>query len=82
MVEQIHERNALKFIGPINIQFKLDSQGIPKLVEINPRLSGGFPITAASGINTLELLYKLIKGERINPDSLVWKETESRQVRP
>jgi carbamoyl-phosphate synthase large subunit len=74
--------NTLKFIGPINIQFKLDSQGIPKLVEINPRLSGGFPLTVASGVNSLEILYKLIKGEQINPKELEWNETESRQVRP
>jgi carbamoyl-phosphate synthase large subunit len=74
--------NTLKFIGHINIQFKLDSQGIPKLVEINPRLSGGFPLTVASGVNTLELLYKLLKGEKINPEELEWKETESRQERP
>jgi carbamoyl-phosphate synthase large subunit len=74
--------NTLKFIGHINIQFKLDSHGIPRLVEINPRLSGGFPLTVASGVNTLELLYKLLKGEKINPDNLEWKETESRQVRP
>jgi carbamoyl-phosphate synthase large subunit len=68
---------ALKFIGPINLQFKLDAGGNPKLVEINPRVSGGLPITVEAGVNTLGILYKLLKNEPINQKELEWKEKVS-----
>lgn len=62
----------LKFIGPVNIQFKPDSSGMMKIVEINPRFSGGLPITAESGANTPELLLRMLSGERVTaPD---WTE--------
>jgi len=73
--------NTLKFIGPINIQFKYDSKEKPKLVEINPRLSGGFPITVASGLNPLEILFRMIEGERIDKENLVWFEKEFKHQR-
>lgn len=37
--------------GVANIQFKEDDQGIPKLLEINPRFSGTMPLTVAAGAN-------------------------------
>jgi len=60
------------FIGPANIQFKADTQGRMKLVEINPRFSGGLPITADAGANTPEMLYSILQGNTAAcPD---WKE--------
>jgi carbamoyl-phosphate synthase large subunit len=61
-----------KFIGHVNIQFKADPSGMMKLVEINPRFSGGLPITAESGANTAELLYELLSGNRVKEPA--WKE--------
>jgi len=59
----------LKLAGPANIQcFKVG----PKFyfTEINPRFSaGGLPLTVAAGINTPELLLKMAKGEKINPQT-------------
>ena len=40
---------TIKFTGPLNIQFKEDEQGRPKLQEINLRFSGGLDITIAAG---------------------------------
>ncbi len=54
------------------MQFKAGSEGRMKLVEINPRFSGGLPITAESGANTPELLYRMLKGEHVTEP--VWKE--------
>ncbi len=71
--------NSLKFIGPINIQFKNDVHGNPKLVEINPRISGGFPITVASGINPLEIMMDIIDGRPV--PNIEWRERESQQER-
>ncbi len=62
----------LRFIGPSNMQFKEAADGAMKLVEINPRFSGGLPITAEAGANTPELLYMLLKGKRPEPPE--WRE--------
>lgn len=64
--------SILKFIGPANMQFKADPSGRMKLVEINPRFSGGLPITADAGANTAELLYRMLSGERPEPHE--WRE--------
>lgn len=40
---------ALNFTGPAMIEFKMDKQGHPYLLEINPRLWGTFPLTRVSG---------------------------------
>lgn len=37
--------------GLVNIQFKEDQHGVPKLLEINPRASGGVAMSCLSGIN-------------------------------
>lgn len=37
--------------GLVNIQFKTDAHGNPKLLEINPRASGGIAMSCLSGIN-------------------------------
>lgn len=67
----------LGFFGPVNMQFKLDTEGMPKLVEINPRLSGGLPLSVASGVDVPRLLPEIAQGKKINPNRLKWKETES-----
>jgi carbamoyl-phosphate synthase large subunit len=41
----------LKCKGPIFMQWKEDKNGKPKMVEINPRLSGGLTITSLAGAN-------------------------------
>ena len=73
--------NSLKFTGPINIQFKYDNQEKPKLIEINPRLSGGFPITVASGVNPLEILFHMLEGREIERKNLSWSEREFKHER-
>ncbi len=62
----------LKFIGPANMQFKPDSKGLMKLVEINPRFSGGLPITAEAGANTPVFLVRMLSGEKVAPPE--WRE--------
>jgi len=49
--------DKLKFRGPICIQWKEDKEGNLKILEINPRLSGGHMITVASGANAMECFY-------------------------
>jgi carbamoyl-phosphate synthase large subunit len=64
--------SILSFVGPVNMQFKADSSGRMKLVEINPRFSGGLPITAGAGVNTPELLYRMLSGRSI--PGIEWRE--------
>ena len=39
---------AFRFLGPINVQCRIVS-GVPSVFEINPRFSGGIPLTIAAG---------------------------------
>ncbi len=49
----------LEFSGALNIQFREDKDGKPKLQEINPRFSGGLDITMAAGANLPKILVDL-----------------------
>ncbi|MBL7196740.1 MAG: ATP-grasp domain-containing protein [Candidatus Omnitrophica bacterium] len=64
----------LPFFGPVNFQFKEDKKGIPKLIEINPRCSGGMAITYRSGINLPKLALDILKGREISEEDLQWEE--------
>ena len=48
-----------------NIQVKYN-QGIPKLLEINPRMSGGMHFSCLSGINLPYLAIKILLGEKVD----------------
>jgi len=72
LVKKITEN--LKFKGPINIQFKEDSKGILKLLEINPRCSGGLPITYTNGINIPDITIKLLYGNNIKKGDLIYRD--------
>jgi len=50
--------NKLGLTGVANIQFKEDANGIPKLLEVNPRFSGTMPLTVASGADMPMMLLK------------------------
>ncbi len=68
----IHER--LKIIGPTNTQFMKDSNGIWKLLEINPRYSGGIGLSYQAGFDSITPLLtidpekKTLGAERMTPD--------------
>ncbi len=42
---------SLNLTGPVGVQWKYDSQGIPKLLEINPRLQGTTSACLLAGVN-------------------------------
>lgn len=65
--------NKMKCFGPVFVQLKEDVNGIPKMVEINPRASGGLTITALSGANTVScLVADLVKKKALK--DVKWKE--------
>ena len=56
---------ALKFVGPINIQCRMRGDQ-PAVFEINPRFSGGIPLTIQSGADFPAMLLKLAMGRRVD----------------
>jgi len=59
-----------KLDGLINIQFKADTTGAQKVLEVNTRAAGGFPYSSAAGINLGLDCFKMMHGEKIVPVSL------------
>jgi carbamoyl-phosphate synthase large subunit len=57
---------AIPFIGAFNIQCRL-REGWPAIFEINPRFSGGIPLTIAAGADFPKLLIKLAMGVEVPP---------------
>jgi predicted ATP-grasp superfamily ATP-dependent carboligase len=58
----------LGWFGVAMVEFKLDPRdGVPKLMEINPRFWGSLSLAIASGVNFPYLLYKMSKGEHFKP---------------
>jgi carbamoyl-phosphate synthase large subunit len=57
---------ALSFAGPINIQCRMRGDQ-PVIFEINPRFSGGIPLTIAAGADFPRLLLKLATGAAVEP---------------
>ncbi len=59
---------ALDWFGVAMVEFKLDPRdGIPKLMEINPRFWGSLSLAIAAGVNFPYLLYRMSLGEDIDP---------------
>jgi len=55
-----------------NIQFKYSSDGRPKLVEVNPRVSGSLIANYGAGVNMLEYSLKLAYGLPIEKPQINW----------
>jgi len=57
---------AIPFQGPVNIQCRMRGD-TPVVFEINPRFSGGIPLTIAAGAHFPSMLVRMTLGERIAP---------------
>lgn len=59
---------ALNWFGVAMVEFKMDPRdGIPKLMEINPRFWGSLALPIAAGVNFPYLLYRMSRGEKFKP---------------
>lgn len=56
----------------VNIQFKYDRFGRPKLIEVNPRVSGSLIANLGAGVNMLELSLKLAYGMPLGKIDVKW----------
>jgi carbamoyl-phosphate synthase large subunit len=64
--------NRLGLRYNINLQFKYDAEGQPKVIEINPRVAGTIVMCAGAGVNLPYLGVKHALGESIPPVEIQW----------
>jgi carbamoyl-phosphate synthase large subunit len=57
---------VLHCVGAVNVQCRLVGD-VPVVFEINPRFSGGIPLTIAAGADFPRLLVELTAGRRVSP---------------
>jgi predicted ATP-grasp superfamily ATP-dependent carboligase len=59
---------ALNWVGIAMVEFKVDPRdGVPKLMEVNPRFWGSLQLAIFSGVDFPYLILKMAKGERFEP---------------
>jgi carbamoyl-phosphate synthase large subunit len=58
---------AMRIIGPANIQCFGEPDGSLPVTDVNPRFGGGFPLPTAAGSRYPELALALASGERPEP---------------
>jgi carbamoyl-phosphate synthase large subunit len=58
---------ALRIIGPANVQCFREPDGQLQVTDVNPRFGGGFPLPTAAGSRYPELALALANGERPEP---------------
>lgn len=63
---------TLDINGFSNIQFRYGDEGIPKLIDINPRFCGSLIMSYGSGVNFPYLTIKAALGETVNPVNPNW----------
>jgi carbamoyl-phosphate synthase large subunit len=76
VMEIVRKMNeAFKFNYNINIQLKYSANGTPKLIEINPRVSGTICLSSMAGPNLPYLAIKLALGEDFPIPKIDWGVT-------
>ena len=58
---------ALRIIGPANVQCFREPDGRLQVTDVNPRFGGGFPLPTAAGSRYPELALALANGEKPEP---------------
>jgi carbamoyl-phosphate synthase large subunit len=58
---------ALRIVGPANVQCFREPDGELQVTDVNPRFGGGFPLPTAAGSRYPELALALANGETLEP---------------
>jgi carbamoyl-phosphate synthase large subunit len=66
---QVVELIGLSYV--VNVQFRCDRHGVPRLMEVNPRIPGTIGLTVAAGVNMPYLAVKQALGEEFVPRQAV-----------
>jgi len=64
--------SSLNLSYNINIQFRYGSDGQPKLIEVNPRVSGSLVANHGAGVNMLEQSLRLAYGMEVEEVCIRW----------
>ena len=56
---------AVGLVGVANVQLRRDKDGVPALLEINPRFPGAMPLTIAAGVDMPSLYLDLLLGNPV-----------------
>ena len=56
---------AIGLRGIANVQLRRDTEGVPALLEVNPRFPGALPLTIAAGVDMPSLVLDLALGREI-----------------
>lgn len=64
--------SRLRLSYNVNIQFKYSYENKPKLIEINPRVSGSLVANLGAGVNMLQLSLKLAYSIPLDHVDIVW----------
>jgi carbamoylphosphate synthase large subunit len=70
-IAAMHALKAVGLIGPANVQGFVTDDGRVVVVEINPRFSGGLPLSLHAGADLVGEYLRAILGERVRPERLV-----------
>jgi carbamoyl-phosphate synthase large subunit len=62
---------SVGLVGPANVQGFVAEDGTVSLIEINPRFSGGLPLSLAAGADLVEEYLRDIMGLPVRPERLV-----------
>lgn len=63
---------GLKLNGNIGLQFKRDKNGVPKIIESNPRVQGTIILCSAAGENMVYEAVKIAIGEKLQIPEINW----------
>jgi carbamoyl-phosphate synthase large subunit len=58
---------ALRIVGPANVQCFREPDGELQVTDVNPRFGGGFPLPTAAGSGYPELALALANGKKLEP---------------
>jgi carbamoyl-phosphate synthase large subunit len=75
-------RRVVELLGlsyVVNVQLRADSDGVSRLMEVNPRIPGTIGLTVAAGINMPYLALKIALGE--DPGDIPQPETGTELIR-
>jgi carbamoyl-phosphate synthase large subunit len=61
---------ALRLTGPANVQGFVDADGSLAFTEVNPRFSGGLPLSLASGADLVGEYLRGVFGQAVRPERL------------
>ena len=62
---------SLGLVGPANVQGFVSEDGAVSVHEVNPRFSGGLPLSLAAGADIVEEYLRSVMGLSVRPERLV-----------